>query len=115
MSYTLLPATLLLTASNVFMTFARHEHLKNMSHSPWYIAALISWSRALFKYLLQVPANSVEFTEELSLGQQKTQPQSIPISVFVPFTVPCMGQPLKPDCLCTALSLLSAVFFIFRT
>jgi len=40
--------TLLLVASNVFMTFAWYAHLKNLSDQKWYIGALISWGIALF-------------------------------------------------------------------
>lgn len=58
---------LLLTASNVFMTMAWYGHLKNLSASPWWIAALASWGIALFEYLLQVPANRIGYTA-LSLG-----------------------------------------------
>ncbi len=53
---------LLLTASNVFMTFAWYAHLKDLSHKPWIVAALISWGIALFEYLLQVPANRIGFS-----------------------------------------------------
>ena len=50
-----LQTALLLTASNVFMTFAWYGHLKNMPSRPWLVAALVSWGIALFEYLLQVP------------------------------------------------------------
>ena len=43
-----LSTTLLLTASNVFMTFAWYGHLKNLNNRPWYIAALVSWGIACF-------------------------------------------------------------------
>jgi uncharacterized protein (DUF486 family) len=48
-------ATLLLMASNVFMTFAWYAHLKNLDGRPWYLAALVSWGIAFFECLLQVP------------------------------------------------------------
>ena len=48
----ILRTTLLLAASNVFMTFAWYAHLKNLSDRPWYVAALISWGIACFEYLL---------------------------------------------------------------
>ena len=60
----------LLTLSNVFMTFAWYAHLKTLNHKPWIAAALISWGIALFEYLLQVPANRIGYTV-LSLGQLK--------------------------------------------
>ena len=53
----ILKTTLLLIASNVFMTFAWYAHLRNLHDKKWFIAALVSWGLALFEYLLQVPAN----------------------------------------------------------
>ena len=55
--------TLLLIASNVFMTFAWYAHLKDMSDRKWYVAAVVSWGIALFEYLLQVPANRIGYTQ----------------------------------------------------
>lgn len=105
--------SLLLIASNVFMTFAWYGHLKNLSNSPWYIAALVSWGIALFEYLLQVPANRIGYTT-LDLGQLKVLQEVITLSVFVPFAVFYMNQPLKIDYLYAAICLLGAVYFIFR-
>lgn len=34
---------LLVSLSNVFMTFAWYAHLKELGAKPWLIAALISW------------------------------------------------------------------------
>ena len=109
-----LQTVLLLTASNVFMTFAWYAHLKDMAARPWWIAALVSWGIALFEYLLQVPANRIGFAE-LNLGQLKVLQEAITLSVFVPFAVLYMDQPLKLDYLYAALCLIGAVFFIFRT
>jgi uncharacterized protein (DUF486 family) len=39
------------------MTFAWYAHLRPLHDKAWYIAALASWSIALFEYLLQGPAN----------------------------------------------------------
>ena len=105
--------SLLLIASNVFMTFAWYGHLKNLASSPWYIAALLSWGIALFEYLLQVPANRIGYTT-LDLGQLKILQEVITLSVFVPFAVFYMDQPLKIDYLYAAICLLAAVYFIFR-
>lgn len=84
-----------------------------MTASPWYIAALVSWGIALFEYLLQVPANRIGYTT-LDLGQLKILQEVITLSVFVPFAVFYMNQPLKMDYLYAALCLLGAVYFIFR-
>ena len=104
---------LLLTASNVFMTFAWYGHLKNMQTKAWYVAALVSWGIALFEYLLQVPANRIG-TTTLSLAQLKIMQEVITLLVFVPFVVLYMKQPLKLDYLWAALCMLGAVYFIFR-
>ena len=103
----------LLVVSNVFMTFAWYGHLKNLATSPWYVAALVSWGVALFEYLFQVPANRIGFTQ-FSVGQLKILQEVITLSVFVPFAVFYMGQPLKWDYLWAGLCLVGAVYFIFR-
>jgi len=104
----------LLTLSNVFMTVAWYGHLKNLASKPWWIAALISWSIALFEYLLQVPANRIGYTE-LSLAQLKIMQEAITLTIFVPFAMIYMNQPFKLDYVWAALCLVGAVYFIFRT
>jgi uncharacterized protein (DUF486 family) len=104
----------LLVLSNVFMTFAWYAHLKNLNDKPWWIAALISWGIALFEYLLQVPANRIGYTE-LSLAQLKIIQEVVTLSVFVPFAVLYMREPIKLDYLWAALCMLGAVYFIFRS
>lgn len=110
----LLITALMLVVSNLFMTFAWYGHLKNLSSSPWYVAALVSWGIALFEYALQVPANRIGYTE-LNLGQLKILQEVIALTVFVPFAVLYMNQPLKLDFLYAGLCLMGAVYFIFRT
>ena len=107
-------AGILLVASNVFMTFAWYAHLKNLADRPWWVAAILSWGVALFEYLLQVPANRIGYTA-LSLGQLKILQEIITLTVFVPFAVLYMGQPLKLDYLWAGLCLCGAVYFIFRS
>ena len=108
-----LRTTLLLLASNVFMTFAWYAHLRNLNDRKWYIAAIVSWGIALFEYLLQVPANRIGYTT-MSLGQLKILQEAITLTVFIPFAVYYMKQPLKLDYLWAALCMLGAVYFIFR-
>jgi uncharacterized protein (DUF486 family) len=105
---------LLLALSNVFMTFAWYAHLKELSHRPWIVAALASWAIAFFEYMLQVPANRVGFTV-MSIGQLKILQEVITLSVFVPFAMIYLKEPLKLDYLWAALCILGAVFFIFRS
>jgi uncharacterized protein len=111
---TILKTIILLTISNVFMTFAWYAHLKNLSHKPWIIAALVSWGIALVEYLFQVPANRIGFTV-MSLGQLKMLQEVITLGVFVPFAIFYMHQPLKLDFLWAGLCLLGAVYFMFRS
>ena len=104
---------LLLIGSNVFMTFAWYAHLRDMSHRPWFIAAIASWGIALFEYLLQVPANRIG-AQSLSLAQLKITQEVITLSVFVPFALFYMKQPLSMNFVWAGLCLLGAVYFMFR-
>jgi uncharacterized protein (DUF486 family) len=108
-----LKTAVLLVCSNVFMTFAWYAHLRDLRDRPWFLAALLSWGIALFEYLLQVPANRIGYTR-LELGQLKILQEAITLSVFVPFVVLYMRQPMKLDYLWAALCIMGAVYFIFR-
>lgn len=112
---TILKTIILLSISNVFMTFAWYAHLKNLNNKPWIIAALVSWGIALIEYLFMVPANRIGFAGGLSLAQLKMLQEIITLSVFVPFAMFYMHQPLKLDFLWAGLCLLGAVYFIFRS
>lgn len=109
----ILIAVTLLAVSNIFMTFAWYAHLKSLNSKPWIVAALISWGIALFEYLFQVPANRIGFTV-LGVGQLKMMQEIITLTVFVPFAIYYMKEPLKMDYLWAALCILGAVFFVFR-
>ncbi|MFO1301166.1 MAG: DMT family protein [Burkholderiaceae bacterium] len=109
-----LQTVLLLAASNVFMTVAWYAHLKDLATRPWWFAAVASWGIALFEYLLQVPANRIGYGY-FSLPQLKIVQEVITLSVFVPFAVFYMNQPIKLDYLWAALCMLGAVYFIFRS
>jgi uncharacterized protein len=110
-----LQTILLLAASNLFMTMAWYGHLKNLATAPWYIAALVSWGIALAEYLLQVPANRIGFQQAgFTVGQLKIIQEVITLTVFVPFAVVYLKQPLKLDYLWAALCMAGAAYFIFR-
>lgn len=96
------------------MSFAWYAHLKNLNNKPWIIAALVSWGIAILEYMFQVPANRLGFTV-MSLGQLKILQEVITLSVFVPFAVLYMHQPLKLDFLWAGVCLMGAVYFMFRT
>lgn len=104
----------LLMLSNVFMTLAWYAHLRELSAKPWMVAVLVSWGIAFFEYMLQVPANRIGY-HVMSLGQLKILQEVITLSVFVPFAVLYMKEPLKLDYLWAGLCILGAVFFIFRS
>ncbi|MGD9859989.1 MAG: DMT family protein [Marinobacterium sp.] len=104
----------LLICSNVFMTFAWYAHLKELNSKPWIMAALISWGIAFFEYMLQVPANRIGYTA-LNVGQLKIMQEVITLSVFVPFAVFYLREPLKLDYLWSGLCLVGAVYFAFRS
>jgi uncharacterized protein (DUF486 family) len=109
-----LKTALLLVASNVFMTFAWYAHLRDLRDRPWLVAALLSWGIALFEYLLQVPANRIGHGT-LELGQLKILQEVITLSVFMPFVVLYMREPVRIDFLWAALCMCGAVYFVFRS
>jgi uncharacterized protein len=113
MNGVMLKTTVLLTLSNVFMTFAWYAHLKDLSAKPWYVAALVSWGIALLEYLIQVPANRIGYTT-MSLAQLKMLQEAIALTVFVPFAVFYMKQPIKLDYLWASLCVMGALYFMFR-
>lgn len=104
---------LLLSLSNIFMTFAWYAHLKELSGRPWFIAAVVSWGIAFFEYLLQVPANRIGY-QVLSVGQLKILQEVITLSVFIPFAILYLKEPVKLDYLWAGLCVLGAVYFVFR-
>lgn len=104
----------LLVLSNLFMTYAWYGHLKTFPTWPWYYAAITAWGISFFEYMLQVPANRIGYGH-FTLPQLKIMQEVITLSVFVPFAILYMDQPLKWDYLWAGLCLLGAVFFIFRS
>jgi uncharacterized protein len=109
----LLKTASLLVISNIFMTFAWYAHLRNLHDRKWYIAVLLSWGIALFEYSFMIPANRIGATA-LTLPQLKILQEAITLTVFVPFVVLYMRQPLRLDFLWAALCIVGAVFFMFR-
>jgi uncharacterized protein (DUF486 family) len=107
-------AVLLLLASNVFMTFAWYAHLKELRDKPWFWAVLFSWGIAFFEYMLQVPGNRIGHTV-LTVSQLKIVQEVVTLSVFVPFAILYLREPVKLDFLWAALCMVGAVYFIFRS
>ena len=109
----ILTTILLLILSNIFMTFAWYAHLKELNNKVWVVAALVSWGIALFEYLLQVPANRIGYTV-LSVAELKVMQEVITLSIFVPFSLFYLKEPLRLDFLWAGLCLVGAVYFMFR-
>jgi len=105
----------LLTISNIFMTFAWYGHLKDLAHKPWYWAVLFSWLIAFFEYLVQVPANRYGNAHNLQLGQLKILQEVVTLAVFVPFSIYYMQRPININFLYAGLCMCGAVYFIFRS
>ncbi len=102
----------LLTISNVFMTFAWYGHLKYKS-SPLVKVILISWLIAFAEYCFQVPANRIGHGQ-FSAAQLKTIQEVITLVVFSVFSVFYLREDLKWNTLVGFLMMIGAVFFIFK-
>ena len=112
MSWPSFAPILLLSVSNIFMTFAWYGHLK---HRSWPIAqaVILSWLIALGEYCFQVPANRFGYARFTGY-QLKIIQEVITLGVFVPFSIFYMKQTLSWNYLWAACCLGGAVFFIFR-
>ena len=104
----------MLVCSNCFMTYAWYGHLRSMNDKAWWLAALVSWGVALCEYMIRVPANRIGYTV-FTLPQLKIIQEVITLSVFIPFSIFFMHQPLKLDYLWAMLCMLGAVYFMFRS
>ena len=108
----LLPV-LLLTISNIFMTFAWYGHLKFKGSALW-IVILVSWGIALFEYCFQVPANRIGH-EYYSAAQLKTMQEVITLVVFSIFSVLYLKEDFQWNYLVGFALIILAVFFISFT
>ncbi|HNQ81715.1 MAG: DMT family protein [Acidobacteriota bacterium] len=103
---------LLLSISNIFMTFAWYGHLKFKNSALWKVV-LISWSIAFFEYCFQVPANRAGHGR-FSAAQLKTIQEVITLVVFCVFSVAYLKEDLKWNYLVGFALILGAVFFVFH-
>ena len=103
---------LLLTISNIFMTFAWYGHLKYKNTALWTVI-LISWLIALLEYCFQVPANRIGH-EYFSAAQLKTMQEAITLIVFSIFSVLYLKEEFRWNYLIGFLFIIFAVFFIFK-
>ncbi len=104
---------LLLTASNVFMTFAWYYHLKQQGWPLWK-AILFSWLIALFEYCLMVPANRIGYLSGYSGFQLKMVQEVITLVIFSLFAVFILKEDFQLKHLISFGFLLAAVYFMFK-
>lgn len=105
---------LLLTVSNVFMTFAWYGHLKEHRASPLWIVVLVSWGIAFFEYCFQVPANRIGAKAGLATAELKTIQEVITLVVFVGFAVFYLGETLRWNHLVGFAFVAVGALFVFK-
>ncbi len=103
---------ILLTLSNIFMTFAWYGHLKFKGTALW-IVILVSWGIAFFEYCLQVPANRIGHGF-YNAAQLKTIQEVITLVVFSIFSVLYLKEEFRWNYLIGFIFIVLAVFFIFK-
>jgi uncharacterized protein (DUF486 family) len=105
----------LLTISNVFMTYAWYYHLKHpdLKSGPIWIAILASWGIALFEYCFQVPGNRLGALNGLSISQLKIMQEAITLAVFLVFVAFVIGERLHWNHFVGFGMVLVGVYFVF--
>ena len=103
---------ILLTISNIFMTFAWYGHLRYKSTVLW-VSVLVSWLIAFFEYCFQVPANRIGH-EFFSTAQLKIMQEVITLIVFTVFSILYLKEEFKWNYLVGFFFILLAVFFVFK-
>lgn len=102
----------LLTASNIFMTFAWYGHLKFKDVTLWKVI-LASWGIAFFEYCLMVPANRLGHGQ-FNAAELKTIQEIITLIVFAVFSVVYLKEELRWNYIVGFLFIIAAAFFIFK-
>lgn len=104
---------ILLSISNTVMLCAWYGHLKIGGPRTWIMTVVISWAIAFFEYLFMIPANRIGYTA-MSVAQLKILQEVLSLTIFVPFMVLFMKEPLRLNYLWAALCMVGAVYFIFK-
>lgn len=112
MTWPMIAPILLLSVSNVFMTFAWYGQLKYPATSLW-ILIPVSWGIAFFEYCFAVPANHIGHTV-YSAAQLKTMQEVITLAVFAIFSTTYLGEALKWNHGVAFLLLIGAAYFAFK-
>jgi uncharacterized protein (DUF486 family) len=102
----------LLSISNIFMTFAWYGHLK-YRQAPLFKVILISWLIAFAEYCFQVPANRIG-SYEFTAAQLKTIQEVITLTVFSVFSILYLKEPLRWNYVAGFVMMVAAVFVIFK-
>src|SRR4051812_17162620 len=107
---------ILLTISNVFMTFAWYYHLKNpwLKSAPMWIVILVSWGIALFEYCFQVPGNRIGSQSGISAANLKILQEAITLIVFCVFARFVLRQELTWNHYVGFACVMVGVFFVFH-
>lgn len=103
---------ILLTISNIFMTFAWYGHLKFKS-TPLWIVIIISWLIAFVEYCFQVPANRIGHSQ-FNAAQLKTIQEVITLVIFSIFSILYLHEQMRWNYIVGFLFIIGAVFFIFK-
>lgn len=103
---------ILLTVSNVFMTFAWYGHLKFKNSALWTVI-IVSWLIAFLEYCFQVPANRIG-SQYFETAQLKTIQEVITLVVFCVFSIFYLKEQLKWNYLVGFGCMILAVFFVFK-
>ena len=103
---------ILLTISNVFMTFAWYGHLKFKNTALW-IVILVSWGIAFVEYCFQVPANRIG-SQYFETAQLKTIQEVITLVVFCVFSIFYLKEEIKWNYIVGFVFIVLAAFFIFK-
>jgi uncharacterized protein len=107
-----LVTVILLTVSNIFMTFAWYGHLRYKQTALW-LVVLVSWLIAFLEYCFQVPANRLGSNAGISTAQLKTIQEVITLTVFCVFSVLYLREPLKWNYLLGFMFIACGALFIF--
>ena len=102
----------LLTFSNIFMTFAWYGHLKYGHQWPIWKAILVSWAIALLEYCLAVPANRLGHGQ-FSGFQLKIIQEAVTLCVFMGFAATFLKEKIAWNYLVAFACLCMAAFFAF--
>ena len=101
----------LLTVSNIFMTFAWYGHLR-FRESPLWIAVVVSWMIAFLEYCFQVPANRIG-SYQFTTAQLKTIQEVITLIVFAVFSITYLRESFRWNYVVAFGFIVAAVFFMF--